>query len=50
MIEKALLIVQGVPVAAFATAAALQFMSHQPRLAWINVCFALANYLIFFGK
>ena len=49
MIEKVLYIIQGIPAAAFAAAAVLQFIMRQPRLGWINVCFALANWLIFYG-
>lgn len=42
-------IVQGVPALAFTAAAVLQFIKGDWRFGWINVCFALANYLIFYG-
>ncbi len=46
---RVLVFVQLLPVAAYALAAVLQFHQGQRNLAYINVCFCMANYLIFFG-
>lgn len=50
MFERMLFIIQGVPALAYAAAAVMQFIGRDWRFAWINVCFAIANYLIFFGS
>ena len=46
---KLLFIIQGITVVAFLFSAVLQYAVGSKHLAYINICFFIANYLIFFG-